>query len=242
MLRLMTLNINYRVGKHGSWDDRRPLIAQAIHRAQADVVALQAVERVGNVGQASELAALLNYEHMEFVGATKTTSGATRGSAFIARRQLGAIAVQQLSHRGDHEDSDRRVVLRTRIGTRGGAVDLYNAHFSWVSPQALDNARETLAFAETNPALLLGDLNSGPDSQALQALTHAGWIDVWGALRPNDGGYTFEADQPRLRIDYVLANASVRERVRSIERVGVDSAGAPRLSDHLGLVVALSDA
>lgn len=241
MLRLMTLNINYRAAKHGAWDQRRALVVDAIRNADADVVALQAVERAGGAGQAAEIAAALKYEHIEFAAAMKT-NGATRGCAFIARRRLGQLAVQRLSHRGDHDDRDRRVVLKTHIETRGGAVDLYNAHFSWIAPQALDNARETVTFQTAGPALLFGDLNCAPDGGALQILRDAGWIDMWAALQPNNLGWTFEADQPRLRIDYVLASPSLRARVRSIERIGTERAPPPRLSDHLGLLVTLSDA
>jgi endonuclease/exonuclease/phosphatase family metal-dependent hydrolase len=240
MLRLMTLNLNYRAAKHGDWDDRRRQIAHAIQRTQADVVALQAVERAHGAGQAAELAAMVDYQHIEYVAAVKT-NGATRGSGFIARRRLGDVAVRRLSQRDGHEDKDRRVLLKTQIQTRGGAVDLYNAHFSWVLPQALDNARETLGFVAPGPALLFGDLNSAPDSQAVRTLTQAGWTDVWAALRPGDPGFTFEADRPSLRIDYALASPAVRERVRSIELIAADGGSVPRLSDHLGLLLTLSD-
>src|SRR5687768_435383 len=98
MLRLMSLNLNYRAAKHGPWSRRRALIAEAIQRAQADVVALQAVERRNGCGQAAELAALLDFEYVAFVAAMNV-NGATRGSAFIAKRSLGDLDVQRLSHR-----------------------------------------------------------------------------------------------------------------------------------------------
>lgn len=240
MLRLMTLNINYRVGKHGAWDARRALIADAIRRSQADVVALQAVERVNGSGQAAELAALVDYEYVDFAAAMKTPS-VTRGSAFIARRRLGEIAVHRFSHRGDHEDRDHRVVLRSRIDTRGGAIDLYNAHFSWVAPQALENAKETIAFRQPGPSLLLGDLNNSPGSQVIQLLRDAGWTDTWAALRADEPGWTFEADKPSMRIDYVMASPELLPRVRSIECVQAEGNGPPRLSDHLGLLITLGD-
>lgn len=91
------------------------------------------------------------------------------------------------------------------------------------------------------PALLLGDLNSAPDSAALETLRGAGWKDVWAMLRPADPGFTFEADRPTQRIDYALASAESRARVHAIERVEVNGRGPPRLSDHLGLLVTLED-
>jgi endonuclease/exonuclease/phosphatase family metal-dependent hydrolase len=241
MLRLMTLNLNYRASKHGAWSERRALIVEAIRRVDADVVALQAVERSNGHSQAAELAAALNYEYADFVAAVKT-GPAAKGSAFIGRRRLMDLAVQRLRHRGDHEDGDRRVVLRARIQTRGGDVDIYSAHFSWIEAQAMDNVADTLAFVAPGPAILLGDLNSQPDSAPMRELVRAGWIDMWRELHQDDPGYTFEADRPTMRIDYVLASRDVRPRIKSIERVGAEKGRPPRLSDHLGLVVTLSDA
>lgn len=239
MLRFMSLNLNYRVPKHGKWKARRTLIADAVRQADVDVVALQAVERVDGCGQAAELAALLGYEHVTFVAAMKGKT-ATRGSAFIARRQLADLAVHRLNHLGNHEDGDRRIVLKTGIETAVGHVDLYNAHFSWVQTQALNNARETVAFRTPGPSLLCGDLNSAPDSAAVETLRRAGWTDVWASLRPNDPGWTFESDRPTQRIDYVLASPELYPRIQSIERVAAAGDGI-RLSDHLGLVVTLND-
>lgn len=240
MLRILTLNINYRVAKHGAWDQRRVLVAEAAGRAQVDILALQAVEGGSGRHQACELASLLGFEHVAFVAAMQR-DGIARGSAFVSRYPLAALDVRHLGRRTDHEDEDERVVLKAQIQSARGGMVLYNAHFSWIGPQALDNARETLAFRDDAPALLVGDLNSAPDSEALGLLREAGWTDLWSTLRPDDTGCTFEADQPAQRIDYAFANGPMRARARSIERVGPPPDSWPRLSDHLGLVVTLDD-
>src|SRR5438105_116900 len=49
MLRVLSLNLNYRVAKHGEWALRRDLIVDAARRSDADVLALQAVERAGGM-------------------------------------------------------------------------------------------------------------------------------------------------------------------------------------------------
>lgn len=238
MLRVATLNLNYRNPKHGAWDARRALIVEILQRAQPDVMALQAVEEADGIDQATEIAALLKYDEAVYVAATKGTSRC--GSAFIARRPLD-VSWRRLSLKPSLEDTNERLIVRARVASGDGAIDLYNAHFSWVAAQAADNVRESLDFSMPGPMLLLGDLNNTPDSAALQALQGAGLIDLWGALRPREPGYTFESDNPKLRIDYALASPDVRACVRAIELLGA-AKGPPCLSDHLGLMVTLRDA
>src|SRR5438477_2280642 len=188
MLRLMTLNLNYRIAKHGPWEARRALIADAVRHSAADVIALQAVERVGASDQAAELGELLGYGHIRFAPAT-IDNGVERGSALVSRLPLADVAIRRLSRLTNQEDANDRVVLRAEVDAGGYCIALYNAHFSWVAPQALDNVRETLAFRHGGPAVLLGDFNNGPESPALQALTRAAWVDPWAHFHA-DSGYT----------------------------------------------------
>lgn len=241
MLRIATLNLNYRMTKHGAWEARRAAIVETIQREHADVVALQAVEGRDGSSQAAELAALLRYDHVVYVAAA-TEGDVNRGSAFIARRPLLDVAVRRLSMSAGLEDQNPRVVIRARVEAEGGAIDLYNAHFSWVPAQTLDNARETLQFRTPGNTLLVGDLNSAAASPPVRTLQEAGLSDLWAALCPADPGPTFEADAPKLRIDYALASAGVQARAQSIQRIGTDRRNVPRLSDHLGLLVTLGDA
>ena len=63
MLKVMTLNLNYYETKHGTWEERRDLIVQAIRGAQPDILALQAVrqdpDRYDGLNQASQLSRLV---------------------------------------------------------------------------------------------------------------------------------------------------------------------------------------
>ncbi|MFL6621497.1 MAG: endonuclease/exonuclease/phosphatase family protein [Sulfurifustis sp.] len=236
-MRLLTLNLNYRVAKHGAWEARRARIVETARAAAPDVLALQAVEDADGCSQATELAAALDFPYVYFVAAMKEKAHA-RGSAFLARFPLADLSVRHLTRRREHEDTSERVLLRVRVDSAEGAFDLYNAHLSWVAEQAMDNVRELIAFAASaeRPALLLGDLNNTPESAALRSLREAGWIDVWDALHPGEPGHTFEADQPRVRIDYALVRPDWRSRIAAIERVTAEGA-RPRLSDHFGLIV-----
>jgi endonuclease/exonuclease/phosphatase (EEP) superfamily protein YafD len=87
------------------------------------------------------------------------------------------------------------------------------------------------------PQLLVGDFNAVPESGGMQRLAHDGWKDAWARLRPEDGGFTYEANAPAQRIDYVWADPAAAARLRAIDSFGE---GEAWLSDHLGLVVTLA--
>lgn len=241
-MRLLTLNLNYRVAKHGDWNARRGRIVEMARATAPDVLVLQAVEDADGHSQAAELGEALGCPNVYFIAAMREKNRA-RGSAFVSRFPLADLAVRRLTRRAEHEDINEGVLMRVRVDAGDGAFDLYNAHFSWVGPQAMDNVRELLAFAASapGPALLLGDLNQTPESEALKALRDAGWVDLWGAFHPRDSGYTFEADEPRARIDYALVHPDWRSRVNAIERVAAEGP-RPRFSDHFGLIVTLRGA
>jgi endonuclease/exonuclease/phosphatase family metal-dependent hydrolase len=237
MFRAITLNLNYLGTRHGSWPERRPLVIDALRAIQPDVIALQAVWRtVGGDSQADELAREVpGYEYVAFQPAVEDAQGC-KGLALLTREPLREIETRTLGLRAGTEDPDRRIVLRAHVG----GLCLHNVHFSWVPEQVADNVREALPFLSAKgPALVLGDFNLPPVDPLHARFRDAGWIDAWGALRPADPGYTFEADAPSMRIDYVYVNGSLSARLRAVELVGAGRPAPPRLSDHLGLVVEL---
>lgn len=248
MLRVMTLNLNYYVDQHGAWDDRRTAIVDAVRKADPDILALQAVRRepelYGGQDQAIQLShALGGYPHVAFQPAEASPQEVQMGNAILARIPIGKVEQLKLSLRDDSEDRTRRVLQSACFERPGGSFYVFNAHFSWVEQQLEDNVNETLPFirAAPDPALLIGDMNSPASPGAagqggLYLLEEAGWIDAWAQLRPDEPGYTFEAGNPSIRIDYAWANPKAAPLLRRIEIVGE---GGPDLSDHLGLVVEL---
>ena len=241
MLRIATLNIAYHSNKHGAWERRRGLIVRALRDSNADIVAFQAVERLhGEIDQANELAQMGgHYSEVVFHPAQQLKNDAAQGSALLARFQFAYTDHLALSLQAELEDPNRRIVLHARSVRDDKPLNIFNAHFSWVPEQNADNLRETIAYARRVPgdAVLVGDFNARPD--ALTALRHNGWIDVWRALRPNDEGLTFEAGKPEIRIDYIWVSDSLRERLRSIEIIADRETKGARASDHYGLIAEL---
>jgi endonuclease/exonuclease/phosphatase family metal-dependent hydrolase len=247
MLKIVTLNMNYDISKHGPWEQRRLLIRDAILMSDADVVALQAVRRdpgsADRVDQATQLARLLaGYEFVVFRPAAGRDNGIADGSAIVSRVEIGETDYLQLSLRPGLEDANPRVLLHARFDLPGGPFHLFDVHFSWVPEQASDNVNEAIPFVNSNlgPGLLVGDMNTTRESGLLDHLESGGWTDLWEKLRPGEDGFTFESNDPAIRIDYAWANADLAPNVQRIDIVGeAQDTGSVRMSDHLGLAVTL---
>lgn len=242
MLKILTLNLNYFGSKHGDWEVRLNRLLRILHRHTPDVVALQAVGAESDVvagrNQAQQIAAQMpEYTHIWFQEAQRSADDRRQGSAFIARTTLAPVSRQELPYEDHREDNNRRILLHARAPGGAEPLEIVNAHFSWVPALNQSNVVAALAYLQTlnGAALLVGDFNAPPDSQGMRLLAEAGWTDIWTLLRPTDPGFTFEADAPTQRIDYVWANPAAAARVRGIERLLPE--GDERLSDHLGLVV-----
>jgi endonuclease/exonuclease/phosphatase family metal-dependent hydrolase len=88
------------------------------------------------------------------------------------------------------------------------------------------------------PTVLVGDLNATPRAGSINALIDGGLLDAWPAGAPaGEPGFTYPANAPRRRIDYVMVSRGV-----AIAEVSVpDDLGAAMsgLSDHRPLLVRL---
>lgn len=246
MVRILTLNINGPGTRHGPWDRRRGLIAEALRSADADLVALQAVRRdptvAGGLDQAAELAQMLQgYSYCVFRPATHYDTGAADGMAILSRQPAIHLDAIPLTRRPGLEDNFDRVLLCARFSLGVEILHLVNAHFSWVEEQAEDNVREAFPLMQSlaGPAVLVGDFNSTPDSNPMQTLCREGWVDVWAQLHPDKPGWTFESNAPTKRIDYVWANRALRQHVDQVRIVADGADGDVRPSDHFGLLASV---
>jgi endonuclease/exonuclease/phosphatase family metal-dependent hydrolase len=65
-----------------------------------------------------------------------------------------------------------------------------------------------MQLAESAPFVLGGDLNSTPDNPVLQPLLAAGLRDAWAECGSGDG-FTYPADKPAKRIDYLWLSGNL---------------------------------
>ncbi|MBR9802098.1 endonuclease/exonuclease/phosphatase family protein [bacterium] len=87
--------------------------------------------------------------------------------------------------------------------------------------------------------LLIGDLNHGPDSEEYKLWIDAGWIDTFAKVGEGQG-LTIKADDPKYRIDYVMATGPIAEQISESRplfegafRLNVADEKSFALSDHL---------
>jgi endonuclease/exonuclease/phosphatase family metal-dependent hydrolase len=247
-MKVMTLNINYYMTKHGSWSKRKETILQSLQENQADIVLLQAVKQDPRVGdgldQAAQLLAQLpEHQFYTYQPATTYQDGSQDGSAILSRYPIEAADYLHLTLLPGLEDPNQRVLLTALINTPAGPLRCFNAHFSWVYEQAKLNIEEALPYmrAFREPAVMAGDFNTSPEVDLLDGLRQEGWMDAWNRLHFDQLGPTFEAPTPTLRIDYIWLNQALAPGLQDIQIISCEGEDqVSRLSDHFGLLASLN--
>jgi endonuclease/exonuclease/phosphatase family metal-dependent hydrolase len=212
-VRVMSFNI---AAGHGDL----PRIAEVIRASGAEIVGLQEVDvhwgqRSGFMDQATWLAGELDMEIFfapiySLAPAEGRPHERQYGLAILSRHPISAATNHSLSRLSTQTDLALPVphpgFPHAQIELGGRAVHVFNTHLDYRSDPATRRlqVREMLQIigAQTQPVLLLGDLNAEPDAPELRPLFHT-LNDVW---RSADDGFTFPADSPIKRIDYILAS------------------------------------
>ena len=137
---------------------------------------------------------------------------------------------------GSHEP---RVGLVATAFTPGGRLQLVNTHLDASADesyrlQEVDGLLNAVRprVSQTTPVLVAGDFNSEPGSAVVQKLSAAGLRDAWTECGQGDG-FTYPADQPTKRIDYVFLTGSLRCTAARV----IDT----KISDHRPLLITLAD-
>ncbi len=241
-MRVMVLSLNlwnYR----GGWRARRERIARLIRDVAPDVVGLQEVRRdprhAFGVDQAAQLARLTGLQHV-YAPAMRywRWPRVEEGLAMLTPHPILRHTVVPLRwDRADRFDPNRRVALHAAIAPTGGApFDCWVAHLNQRPPMR-DASAATLcdALRASASPLLMGDFNAEPGSTTVQSLSDAGLRDMWQVAHPDGSGFTYPAEAPAARIDYLFAGPGWA--VERMERIG---AGSRALSDHCGLLATLA--
>jgi endonuclease/exonuclease/phosphatase family metal-dependent hydrolase len=247
MLKVMTLNLNYYVEKYGIWPHRRDLILDQIQESEPDLITFQAVKKDPNLydgqDQATQIARMAGYPYFVYQPAAESPDGSSEGSAILSQYPFSEAVTFPLSLSPGTEDKNQRILINCLFDFPSFSLRIFNAHFSWVTEQARENIQETFHYIHTfrEPFLLLGDLNTPPDSNLFDLFRKAGMIDVWEELCPHEDGFTFETDSPNIRIDYAWASQDLKKDLKAVQVVGEKrSTTQARFSDHLGLLIVLS--
>lgn len=223
-LRVLTYNI-----RAGNGDITRT--AETIRRLAPDIVGLQEVdvhwsERSGFEDQATLLGRVLGMQ-VRFAPiyslprAESTTTRREYGVALLSRHPIIRWTNDTLTRLStisqNPEPAPAPGLLQATIEIDGAAVRVLNTHLDYRADPRVRKQQvvEMLAYigSASTPTLVLGDLNANPDAPELQPLRerlHDTWQDAAGP------GFTFPADKPVKRIDYVLASSHFQVRAASV--------------------------
>lgn len=223
-LRVLTYNIHIGRGLDGRYDLAR--IARVIREADADLVALQEVDRGTRRSQgddqAAELARLLP-GYTPFFAQAMPHDGGAYGVCVLSRLPVLSTRAVSLPGGGGCEPRAAAVVEVTFAGAPltfvGTHLENANQAVRLRQAQALADA---VALDPAGWGVLAGDFNSAPDQPALVPLASR-WRVTWAGTPPP----TFPANQPDISIDHVWAHPPARA-----EGVRCEVLAEPVASDH----------
>ena len=244
VIRIMNFNI---AAGHGDIS----AIARVIAEQDPDIVALQEVDvhwgvRSGYDDQAEYLAEALGMDF--FYGEIYTLPPDREGEGVPERRYGLAFLSKEPIRYGQNHQLTRQSTQPDAPGVRslpgfpeivipfpGGIVHFFNTHLDYRPDPAIRETQvmemiEIMEQAE-GPVVLAGDLNAHPDALEIDPL-FVMLRDAWDARGDvGDPGYTFPADAPDRRIDYILHSP----HFEVLDVFVVDS----QASDHLAVVADL---
>ncbi len=224
MFRVVTYNIHGGVGSDG----RRSLerIAQTLGGLSADAVGVQeAHRRWPTSDRTDQPAALSEFLGRDYVFQQTAVYGyRTEGLAFFSRQPCGSVLHHALPGEGEPRGALEAIIARPDQGQR---VRCFTTHWGLRPQERRTQAIELVRLigASGEPTIVCGDLNEGPEGEALRLLLARTGLKDAGE---HHGLPTFPAVDPTARIDYILASPGLR--VRAVETIGSQA------SDHLVFV------
>ncbi|WP_353649017.1 endonuclease/exonuclease/phosphatase family protein [Nakamurella sp. A5-74] len=209
-LTVVAYNIHHAVGVDQQLDLER--IARVIETQHPDVVQLSEVDkffgdRSGNLDQAAWLGQRLRMQ-VAFgrnLDLDPLTPGAPRrefGTAVLSRFPIVSARNTLLPLAPGGE---QRGLLQVQVRTPWGPVRILGTHLQHTSTQErLDQVAAIKELTKNclQPTVLMGDLNAYPDSPEMANLLEK-FRDSWPVVG-RGAGFTFDSDDPKGRIDYVL--------------------------------------
>jgi endonuclease/exonuclease/phosphatase family metal-dependent hydrolase len=213
-IRVLTYNIHHGVGLDEQLDLAR--IAALIKEQQADIVALQevdrGVERTAKRDLAAELAALTGMN--VFFGPNIRHQGGDYGNAVLTKFPIKLKRNSPLTMVGQGE---QRGVIQLMLDVHGRDVLFMNTHLDSRKDEAernvsADELAQLATVAGKTPVILCGDFNTAPATKAYAKIKTV-LADAW-ELAGKGFGFTIPVEAPRRRIDYIWISAATIEPVQ----------------------------
>ncbi len=230
-VRVMSYNLHQGFDVHGSHGLED--IARVIQAEDPDIVALQEVSRGWVVNGSVDMLVWLS-QRLEMDYVWGPAADPVWGNAVLSRLPI----ISSQNHRMPNNDALRldRAFLTVEVDVGGGeTIDVVATHIhsgDGDSAIRIPQAQAVLGAVDNNrTTVLLGDFNAHPDHPEMLLFADSGFNDTFVASGATGDGFTYPADNPWERIDYVWASPDLKVRDLSVP----DSLA----SDHLAVAVTL---
>jgi len=225
----------------GAAKPRLDAVVEILQTHRPDLIALQEVRR----GQARRIAGLLGWRRPAWALKHNPYWPAwwlAEGLALLSHHRLAAHRPVVLTPEISRRTFRRRILLPAEVLLDGEQrVLVIDAHLSSGDDDALRvrEAHHVLSILPDGlPTVLVGDLNATPRAESIKVLIEGGFVDAWtAAAAAGEPGFTYPANAPRRRIDYLMVCGGLRVVEVSVpDDLGAAMSG---LSDHRPLLVGL---
>jgi endonuclease/exonuclease/phosphatase family metal-dependent hydrolase len=231
-LRVMTFNIHTGVGVDKKLNLQR--IADVITKERPDLVGLQEVDRgVRRTEGIDEIAELARMTRMDYAfGHNLDYQEGQYGIAILSK-----FLLQKIDHRKyeNRREAERRGMLRVEVDVGGRRIDFATTHLDYQSDDGrLFETEQLLRFLADvkNPLIVVGDFNDEPDGGAYKLMLPT-FVDSWIGSRAKADGFSYSAEKPSKRIDYIFYRSSDGVRAKKAWVVRTPA------SDHLPVMAEL---
>jgi len=256
-LRVLTYNLHGLLTDEPkpNWDSVRiAWLAEVIETLDPDVVGFQEVlQHAGSDGSDNQIRTLADTLSRRTGRSWEVRSAVAHpswerfdeGVAILTRHPIVRTDEYMLKPR----DVFQRNLLAVRIRTSLGDIDVFTTHLAH-RPEAestrtaqVSEIKQHVGFRgrESIPAIIVGDFNATPDTPSIRETAMADstghWIDAFATVNPDVDEYSYPAEDPNKRIDYVFLADPGRLMPASARVVLDETRGGKMLSDHLGVVV-----
>ena len=185
-------------------------LASNIEAFEPDIVALQEISRgwliSGRVDMAEWLSLRLDMPYIY-----GDTAGTMWGNVILSRFKITEYHNESLP--SDGLPVKRGFTHAVIEISNNQAVNVIATHFHHVESDSdirQTQAETLLAYANNlENIIIMGDLNTTPETPVIQLFISAGFIDVLSLIEPPPA-YTFHADNPYMRIDYILISPNMK--------------------------------
>ena len=231
-IRVMTYNIHVGVGMDKKLDLAR--VAGVINQQHPDLVGLQEVDRgVERTQRIDEIAELAKLTKMEYAFAFNLKyQGGQYGVAILSKFPI--LATDHRLYLNTRE-AERRGFIRAEVRIGGRLINFVTTHldYQYEDGRVYETQQLLAAMKDVKgPLIVVGDFNDVPTGGAYKLMRDS-FGEAWSATRPADEGFSYPADKPAKRIDYIF--------MREADGIRAKRAWIPETlaSDHVPVVAEL---